>query len=118
LALAPREHFAVIIDAKVRSAGYVLGTEDRKFLEYARSHGAELQRQGFEKIYFVVVGSSFKEGDLKKLTDALSASPIRSVNLVTASALMRLIEDSIRERSKFSLADFERRLFAHKVIEI
>jgi hypothetical protein len=44
------ERFAVIIDAKVRSAGYVLGTEDRKFLEYARSHGAELQRQGFEKV--------------------------------------------------------------------
>src|SRR5206468_1613211 len=55
LALAPRDRFAVIIDAKVRSAGYVLGTEDRKFLEYARSHGAELQRQGFDKIYFVVV---------------------------------------------------------------
>lgn len=44
------ERFAVIIDAKLRSAGYVLGTEDRKFLEYARSHGAELQRQGFEKV--------------------------------------------------------------------
>lgn len=35
LALAPRERFAVIIDAKVRSTGYVLGTEDRRFLEYA-----------------------------------------------------------------------------------
>lgn len=116
LALAPRERFAVIIDAKVRSAGYVLGTEDRKFLEYARSHGAELQRQGYENLYFVVVGSAFKEGDLRKLTDALSSSPIRSTNLLTASALMRLVEDSIRDRSKFSLGDFERQLFAHKVI--
>ena len=116
LALAPRERFAVIIDAKVRSAGYVLGTEDRKFLEYARSHGAELQRQGYENLYFVVVGSAFKEGVLRKLTDALSSSPIRSANLLTASALMRLVEDSIRDRSKFSLGDFERQLFAHKII--
>lgn len=116
LALAPKDRFAVIIDAKVRSAGYVLGTEDRKFLEYAQTHGAELQRQGFEKIYFVVVGSSFKESDLRKLTDALSASPIRSANLLTASALMRLVEDSIRDRSKFLLGDFERELFAHKII--
>jgi hypothetical protein len=116
LALAPRERFAIIVDAKVRSTGYVLGTEDRKFLEYARVHGAELQRQGFEKIYFAVVGSSFKEGDLGKLTDALSASPIRSVNLITASALMRMVEDSIKNRSKFTLGDFERRLFAHKVV--
>jgi Holliday junction resolvase len=117
LALAPRERFAVIIDAKVRSAGYVLGTEDRKFLEYAQNHGAELQRQGFEKVYFVVVGSSFKEGDLNKLTDALSSSPIRSVQLLTASALMRLVEESIRGRSKFLLSDFERQLFAHKIID-
>jgi hypothetical protein len=80
-----------------------LGTEDWKFLEYAQNHGAELQRQGFEKVYFVIVGRSFKEGDLKKLTDALSASPIRSVNLLTASAVMRLVEDSIR-RSEQVLA--------------
>ena len=116
MALAPRERFAVINDAKVRSAGYVLGTEDRKFLEYARNHGTELQRQGFENLYFVIVGSAFKDGDLRKLTDALSASSIRSANLLTASALMRLVEDSIRDRSKFSLSDFERQLFAHKII--
>ena len=112
LALAQKERFAIIIDAKVRSAGYVLGTEDRKFLEYARSHGAELQRKGFERLYFVVVGPSFKEGDRKKLMDALSESPIRSATLLTAADLMRLVEESIRDRSKFSLLDFERRIFA------
>jgi hypothetical protein len=116
LALAPRERFAIIIDAKVRSAGYVLGTEDRKFLEYDRTHGAEPQRQGYENLYFAVVGSAFKEGDLRKLTDALSSSSIRSPNLITALALMRIVEDSIRDRSKFSLGDFERQLFAHKII--
>lgn len=116
LALARRERFAVIIDAKVRSSGYALGVEDRKFLEYARNHGTELKRQGFENIYFVVVGSSFKESDLKKLTEYLSGSPIRSVDLLTASALMRLVEESIRERSRFSLTDFERQLFGNKII--
>jgi hypothetical protein len=75
-----------------------------------------LRRQGFENLYFVVVGSSFKEGDLRKLIDALSASLMRSANLLTASALMRLVEDSIRDRSKFSLGEFERQLFAHKII--
>jgi hypothetical protein len=116
LALAPKERFAVIIDAKVRSAGYVLGTEDRKFLEYAKSHGADLRRKGFERIYFAVIGSSFKEGDLRKLTDKLSDSPIRSVILLTASDLMRLVEDSIRERYKFSLSDIERQFFVHQII--
>ena len=111
LALAPREHFAVIIDAKVRSLGYVMGTEDRKFLEYSRSHGVQLQRQGFDRIYFVVVGSSFKQGDLKKLTETLSASPIRNVILLEAAELMRWVEQSIRDRSGFSLSALEQKFF-------
>jgi hypothetical protein len=105
----------VIVDAKVRSGGYVLGTEDRKFLEYAHDHGAELQRQGFEKLYFVLVGPSFKDSDLKKLTAYLADSPIRSVDLITASALMRIAEDSILERSKFSLEQLGQQLFGHKM---
>ena len=116
LALATRERFAIIIDAKVRSTGYVLGTEDHKFLEYARAQGTELKRQGFENLYFVVVGPSFRDGDLKKLTEYLSDSPIRSVDLITASALMRFVEESIRERSKFSLSDFGQQLFGNKII--
>ena len=116
VALAQRERFAVIVDAKVRAAGYVLGTEDRKFLEYARSSGTELKRQGFDNTYFVVVGSSYRESDLKKLTNYLSGSPIRSVDLITATALMRIVEDSIRERRSFSLSDFEQELFGNKII--
>jgi Holliday junction resolvase len=116
VALAHREHYAIIIDAKVRSNGYVMGTEDRKFLEYSRNHGAELQRQGFEKIYFMVVGSSFKENDLKKLTETLSDSPIRNVVLLTASALMRIVEESIKERNKFSLSELERQFFVSGII--
>lgn len=115
IARAPRDRFAVIVDAKVRSGGYLLGTEDRKFLEYARQQGAELQRQGFEKLYFVVVGPSFKDGDLKKLTEYLADSPIRSVDLLTASALMRIVEESIRDRNQFSLERLSRELFGHKI---
>ena len=114
--LAHRERFAIIIDAKMRSSGYVLGTEDRKFLENARSQGAELKRQGFDNLYFVVVAPSFKDSDLKKLTEYLSDSPIRSVDLITAAALMRLVEESIRERSRFSLSDFSQQLFGNKII--
>jgi hypothetical protein len=116
LALAPRDRFAVIVDAKVRSGGYVLGTEDRKFLEYARVQGTQLRQQGFDNLYFVVVGPSFKDGDLNKLTAFLADSPIRSVDLVTASALMRIVEESIFERSKFSLGQLGQQLFGNKMI--
>lgn len=74
LACAPRERTALIIDAKVRTNGYVLGTEDRKILEYSKTHGNELQKQGFEKLYFVVVGTTFRDSDLQKLGESLSES--------------------------------------------
>ena len=116
IALATKERFAILIDAKVRANGYTLGTEDRKFLEYALDHGKELQRQGFEKVYLVVVGSSFRESDLKKLTEYLSESPARSVDMISAAALIRIVEESIRERSTFTLSAFEKQLFGNKII--
>jgi hypothetical protein len=116
LACAPRERIALIIDAKVRSNGYVLGTEDRKFLDYAVKHGPELQKQGFEKIYLAVVGPSFREPDLKQLENYLHDSPIRGITLITARALMRIVEGSIRERSKFSLSELNKKFFGNKII--
>jgi hypothetical protein len=46
--------------------GLCFGNGGLEVLGMAQNHGAELQRQGFEKVYFVIVGPSFKEGDLKK----------------------------------------------------
>jgi hypothetical protein len=115
---APKERFALIIDAKVRTNGYKLGTEDRQFLEYAVKHGKELQSQGFDKIYFVVVASSFREGDLKQLAEYLSDSRLRSVSMITARALVRMVEESIRNRSQFSLSDFGKMFFGNKIISI
>lgn len=116
VALARREGFAIIVDAKVRQDGYVLGTEDRKFLEYAKRHAAELSRVGIAKIYLAVVGSDFREADLLKLTKYLADAPIRSVDLVTAKALMRMVESSVRDRSKFSLSEIDRELFGNKIL--
>ena len=116
LACGPYERIALIIDAKVRANGYMLGTEDRKFLEYAVTHGKELQRQGFEKLYFVVVGPAFRESDLQKLAEYLSETPIRSIAMITAKALMRMVEESIKNRNQFSLGDFSKQIFGNKII--
>ena len=116
IASAPRERVSLIIDAKVRSNGYALGTEDRKFLEYAVTHSKELQRKGFESIYFVVVGPSFRESDLRKLGDYVSQTPIRSVVMITARALIRMVEESIRDRSKFSVNELTKQMFGNKII--
>jgi hypothetical protein len=116
LALARRESFGVIIDAKVRQNGYVLGTEDRKFLEYAVNHTRETNRSGISKVYFVVIGSDLRERDLTQLTNYLAQSPIRSVDFITAKALMRIVADSIEHRHRCSLVDFDQILFGNKII--
>jgi hypothetical protein len=116
LALARQESFGVIVDAKVRQNGYSLGTEDRKFLEYAVTHARELQRNGIPKVYFVIVGSEFWENDLTKLTKYLAESPIRSVDFITAKALMRIVEESIQYRHKFRLLELDQMLFGNKII--
>jgi len=116
VASAPKERFALIIDAKVRTSGYTLGTEDRKFLEYAVKHGKALQAQGFDKIYLIVVAPSFRESDLKQLAEYLSDSPLRSISMITARALMRIVEESIRNRSQFSLSIFGKEIFGNKII--
>lgn len=116
LALARQDDFAVICDAKARGEGYVLGTEDRKFLEYAVKHTRELHASGLRKVYLIVLGPAFRNSDLDKLTKYLADSPLRSVDLVTARALMRMVEDSIRDRFKFRLSEVDQALFGNKVI--
>jgi hypothetical protein len=116
IAAAPKERFALIIDAKIRANGYTLGTEDRKFLEYAVNHGKELQSQGFDKIYLIVVAPSFRDADLKQLAEYLSDSPLRGVSMIAARALMRMVEESIRNRSQFSLSNFGKQMFGNKII--
>lgn len=116
IAKADRERLALIVDAKARSEGYSLGTEDRKFLEYAITHGRKLQAEGFDKIYLVIVAVAFRERDLDQLAAYLDNSPIRSVDLITATALMRIVEDSIRERHAFALDQLGKILFGNKII--
>lgn len=117
LAVATAERFAVVIDAKVRRRGYTLGTDDRQFCEYATRHTRELALSGIDKVYFAVIGSGFRQEDLDKLARFMTGTPIRSVCFIEAQALMRMVDDSIRERRKYRLADMDQLLFGNKIID-
>ena len=107
LALARPERYAVIIDAKARADGFMLGTEDRKLLEYAKHHSDDLRREGIERIYLCVVSSGFREKDIDILHRSLTGSGLHGWSLWTADVLMATVERSISERSEFRLADLE-----------
>lgn len=117
LAVAVAERFAVIVDAKVRRRGYTLGTDDRQFCEYAARHTRELAQSGIERVYFAVVGRGFRQADLEKLAGFMTGTPIRSVAFIEVEALMRLVNDSIRRRREFRLAEVDQLLFGNKILE-
>jgi len=116
VATARRHKYGVIVDAKVRKDGYILGTDDRTFSEYVMEHTQRLNQDGIEKAYLVLVGSRFRETDLRKLAEYLAASEVRGITFFNASALMRVLEDSIRERASFTLGEFEKMLFGNRIV--
>jgi hypothetical protein len=118
LAVARQHGFAAIIDAKARSNGYVLGTEDRKFFEYASTHSTELNSEGITRVYLVVVASSFRETDLARFVDYMTDSSVRGVARMTVDALLRRVEDSIRDRAHFSVKDLEPEFFRNSIIAV
>ena len=108
LALARQERYAVIIDAKARTNTFVLGTEDRKLLEYVKRHSDDLRREGIERVYLCVVSSGFREKDTDTLHQALTGSGLHGWSLWSAEVLMATVERSISERSEFRLTDLEK----------
>lgn len=116
VALARPARYGVIIDAKSRKDGYVLATDDRVFFEYVTRGAQRLKEDGIEKAYLVIVGPSFRETDLRKLVEYLTGSAVRGITFILATALMRMVEDSIRERYAFTLADFEKTLFGNRIL--
>jgi hypothetical protein len=116
LAVARKHSYGVIVDSKARADGYVLGTEDRKFIEYAKRHVSELAAQHIERVYLCIISSSFRESDVAQLRSTLTDSPIRGFALWPASHLVSVTERSIRERFSFSLAALEKDFFSNTLV--
>lgn len=72
---------------------------------------------GIERVYFAVVGRGFRQTDLEKLAGFMTrtAHPQRHVH--RSRALLRLVNDSIRQRREFRLAEVEQLLFGNKVLD-
>jgi len=97
----------VIVDAKAGTEGLVLGTEDRKFLEYVKRHSAQTENLGINRVYLCVVSSSFRAIDADNLRTALAGSLVRGFAMWSVASLMATVEQSIYDRSRFTLAALE-----------
>jgi hypothetical protein len=116
LATARRYGYGVVIDAKVRKDGYKLGTDDRTFREYVVDCARRLRDERVEEAYLAVIASRFRESDHSQLASYLADSSIRGITFFSATALMRIVEESIRSRATFDLGQFEKVLFGSRVL--
>ncbi|MCX6952832.1 MAG: hypothetical protein NTV51_11800 [Verrucomicrobia bacterium] len=111
IAKAPQEHFVLLIDAKARNESYVMGTEDRKFIEYIRHHQPTLVREGYRKIYFVIVSSRFSGRDASSITRVKQETQIPVVE-IRADQLLRLLAFKVENPLQFDRSKFEKLLLS------
>lgn len=106
IAKAREFHFAIIIDAKSREENYKIGTEDRKFIEYIKTHSEALKRDGISKVYFLVVSSQF-DGDSIKAINNMKLETGVTLSLITSELLLKLLGSKIEKPRLFDLKKLE-----------
>lgn len=97
IATAVRNDYAIIYDAKVRTDGYSIATDDRAIREYIETHARQLRDQGIQRIYFAIVSSTFAEPDLGTLRELRETTAIENIVLLSAEILEELVVLRLRE---------------------
>ncbi len=111
-ALAHDDNYAVLWDAKVRSASYSLGTDDRTIREYITTQSRELSRR-HRNIYYVIVSSSFADDFDDTIASIKMETEVSEVVLLEAEALVTIVEAKLRAPLQLTLGpDGIQRFFA------
>ena len=115
VALSRENGYAILIDAKSRGEGYKIGTEDRKFIEYIRTHSPALKKEGVQKIYFLVVSSKYDSASQVALEKVLTETQV-PLSLITAEQLLKILAVKIKSPRHFDLLKFQKMLIKGDLI--
>jgi hypothetical protein len=96
-----QDHVAFIVDAKAYANGYSLGTDDRAMKEYISYHCPRLQKDGFNKIGFIIVSDSFRNEMEDFINDITWNTDIKRFILLTSEALLYLL--AYKTKDKFQI---------------
>lgn len=97
-----QNHYAIIYDAKARKDGYSFGTDDRTIIEYINAYKNNLLKDGFEKIYFLIVSNKFNVFAKTSLNKVVKATGI-PVILVRTEGILNLVSKKIKNPNLFDL---------------
>lgn len=101
LAFADREKYCIIFDAKCRSNYYTFGTDDRAIIEYIKKYKYDYGIQ-YDRFYFMIVSSEFKDNEIDKIKLIKKNSAVHSVVMITASNLLKLLNQKIKQNLKLN----------------
>ena len=112
-AIAVNESYAWLWDAKARSDGYKMGTDDRTIREYIDTQSRNLKRRGIRNIYYIIFSSNFVD-EFDDLVRSLKMDThINEVCFVEALALVELVNQKLRAPLAVGLgSDGIQRLFS------
>ena len=97
IAVAARNNYSIIYDAKMRQSGYRIGRDDRAIREYIEKHTRKLRDQGEQNIYFAIISSSFPNPDESVLQDLVTNTDIDNIVLIRAEILTDMIKMRLKE---------------------
>jgi hypothetical protein len=114
IALAHDESYAIIWDAKIRSNGYSMGTDDRTIREYITTQSRDLKRKRFlRNIYYIIVSSSFTDDYDDTVRFIKMETDVSEVVLMEADALVKMVDAKLRSPMQITLGpDGLQRLFS------
>jgi hypothetical protein len=107
IATAREFRYAILFDAKSSREGYSLGTDDRAIIEYIQTHKKRLVKDGFEKLYFVLISSSFRGDSKIALQRIRQQTGVQSVVLFTAQQALQLLAHHIGDPLTVDLENLE-----------
>ena len=118
MAVANDERYAIIWDAKIRTNGYSLGTDDRIIREYIHVQSRELKRRNsMRNIYYMIISSTFADDFDDAIRSIKMETDVNEVCLVEAEALVAMVDAKPRSPLQISLgSDGLQQLFANSGI--
>lgn len=95
-----KNRYAVIYDAKTRAECFTLGTQDRAIKDYIKKYKKDLQEEGIELVYFLIISSAFGKFSTFRIQEETGIV----TSLITAENLLRIISKKIESPEKCATA--------------
>lgn len=112
-AVAKDDDYIILWDAKIRSDGYSMGTDDRTIREYITTQSRELKkRRHYKNIYYAIISSGFVSDFDEAIRSIKMETDVNEVLLMEASALVSMVDAKLRDPSVTLGSDGFQRIFS------